>query len=124
MNIGQGEDDSTLELLVEAVRRFAREQLVPAEEAVEESEEVPERLLQGMRELGLYGITTPQDYGGLGLSVYEEVRLIFEIAWASPVFRARFGTTNGVGTLGLVRGGTEAQRQRYLPRIARGDLVA
>ena len=118
------ESDETLGLLVEAVRRFAREQLVPAEEEVEESETVPERLLHGMRELGLYGITTPQAYGGLGLSVYEEVRLVFEIAWASPVFRACFGTTNGVGTLGLIRDGTEEQRQRFLPRIARGELVA
>lgn len=118
------ESDETLGLLVEAVRRFAREHLVPAEEEVEESETVPERLLHGMRELGLYGITTPQAYGGLGLSVYEEVRLVFEIAWASPVFRACFGTTNGVGTLGLIRDGTEEQRQRFLPRIARGELVA
>ena len=118
------ESDETLGLLVEAVRRFAREHLGPAEEEVEESETVPERLLHGMRELGLYGITTPQAYGGLGLSVYEEVRLVFEIAWASPVFRACFGTTNGVGTLGLIRDGTEEQRQRFLPRIARGELVA
>jgi len=116
--------EETVELLAQAVRRFAREQLVPAEATVEATEAIPATIARQLRELGLFGMTTPEAYGGLGLNMAEEVRLVFEVAYASPVFRAFFGTTNGVGTLGIVHDGTEAQRERYLPRIATGELMA
>jgi len=117
------ETAETLELLVEAARRFAREELVPAENEVEETGEIPDRIVEHMKELGLFGMTVPQEYGGLGLNMYEETQLVFEIAYASPVFRSYFGTTNGVGTLGIVANGTQEQRERYLPRIATGELM-
>lgn len=117
-------DEQTLELLTSAVRRFARERLVPAESQVEEENDIPAPLVAGLKELGLFGMTIPQSYGGLGLSMYEEVRVVFEIGYASPVFRSYFGTSNGVGTLGLLADGTDAQRRRYLPRIARGEMIA
>lgn len=116
-------DDSDIDALAEAVRRFAREVLVSAEPEVERTAEIPESIAGQMRDLGLFGMTVPQLYGGLGLSMYQEVRLVFEVAYASPVFRSYFGTTNGVGTLGIINFGTEEQRQRYLPRIASGELM-
>jgi acyl-CoA dehydrogenase len=118
------EQDETIELLADAVRRFAREELVPAEPVVEETEEIPAGIVRQMKELGLFGMTVPQEYGGLGLSMYEEARLVFEVTYASLVFRAYFGTTNGVGTLGIINDGTEEQRRQYLPRIATGELMA
>lgn len=114
----------TLELLKQTVRRFVRDDLIPAEEDVEEHDRIPEPIIQQLKSLGLFGMTIPEDYGGLGLSLFEEVSIVFEIAYASPVFRSYFGTSNGVGTLGIISHGTEEQRQRYLPRIARGDLLA
>ena len=115
--------EETLELIVEAARRFAREELVPAENEVEETEIIPDRIVAQLKELGLFGMTVPEAYGGLGLGMYEEVRVVFEITYASPVFRSYFGTTNGVGTLGIITDGTEEQRTRYLPRIASGRFM-
>lgn len=118
------ERDETLALLVDASRRFAREVLVPAEAVVEEQREIPQKIIDGMRELGLFGMTIPQRYGGLGLSMYEEVSVVFEIGYAQPSFRSYFGTTNGVGTLGIVNFGTEAQKSKYLPKLASGEMLA
>ncbi len=114
----------TTEQLASAVRRFVREQLLPAEPKVEEDDDIPAPIVRQLKELGLFGMTIPEEYGGLGLSMYEETRVVFEIGYASPVFRSYFGTSNGVGTLGILIDGTEAQRKKYLPRIATGDLVA
>ncbi len=118
------ERSQTLELLVDAVRRFTREVLLPAESVVEETHEIPTDVVKGLRDLGLFGMTIPEEYGGLGLSMYEEARLVFEVAYAQPAFRSYFGTTNGVGTLGIINYGTEEQKQKYLPRLATGEMMA
>ena len=109
--------------MVDAARKLARQELLPAEDGVEESDEIPAAIIAKMKDLGLFGMTIPQEYGGLGLSMYEEASVVFEIGYAAPAFRSFFGTSNGVGTLGLLIDGTEEQRRRYLPRIAKGDLV-
>jgi len=118
------ESDDTLDLLVDAARRFAREVLLPAEADVEKTGEIPERVVQGLKELGLFGMTIPEAYGGLGLSTYAEVRVVLEICYAQPAFRSYFGTTNGVGTLGIINFGTEEQKRRYLPKLASGEMMA
>ncbi len=116
--------EDTIELMVDAVRRFVREVLIPAEPEVEEDDDIPKHITDKLGELGLFGMTIPHEYGGLGLSMYEEARVVFEIGYASPVFRSYFGTSNGVGTLGILADGTEEQRQRYLPSIATGEMLA
>jgi acyl-CoA dehydrogenase len=117
-------DSDTLASMVEETRRFVREELIPAEEHVEENDEIPSSLIDKMKQLGFFGMTIPEKYDGLGLSMFEEVSVVFEIGYASPVFRSYFGTSNGVGTLGMLIDGTEEQRQNYLPKIAKGALVA
>ncbi len=116
--------DEILPLLLETVRRFVRHDLLPAEAEMEETGNVPIRIVAKLKELGFFGMTTPQRYGGLGLSMAEEVAVVFELGYAAPAFRSYFGTSNGVGTLGLLSHGTEEQRERYLPRIATGELIA
>ncbi len=118
------QSDETVTQLTSAVRRFVREELVPAEPKVEEDDEIPLSIIMQLKELGLFGMTIPEEYGGLGLSMYEEARVVFEVGYASPVFRSYFGTSNGVGTLGILIDGTEEQRQRYLPKLATGELIA
>jgi len=118
------EREETLELLVDATRRFAREVLLPIEVTVEETNEIPAHVVRGMRDLGLFGMTIPEEYGGLGLSMYEEARVVMEICYAQPAFRSYFGTTNGVGTLGIINYGNEEQKRKYLPRLAAGEMVA
>jgi acyl-CoA dehydrogenase len=117
-------DAETLQSMVDQTRRLVREELIPAEEWVEEHDEIPDHIVACLRQFGYFGMTIPEDYGGLGLSMFEEVSVVCEIGYASPVFRSYFGTSNGVGTLGIIIDGTEDQRRKYLPRIAAGDLVA
>ncbi len=116
-------DNATLQQLRDAIARFVDERLIPAEKQVEEQAEVPADIRQEMKDLGLFGLTIPETYGGLGLDTEGEVEIIFEIGRAAPAFRSAFGTTIGIGSQGIVIDGTEEQRQRYLPRMARGELI-
>jgi acyl-CoA dehydrogenase len=117
-------DVETLQSMVDQTRRFVRDDLIAAEEWVEEHDEIPDHIIKKLKQFGYFGMTIPEAYGGLGLSRFEEVSVVCEIGYASPVFRSYFGTSNGVGTLGIIIDGTEEQRQKYLPRIAVGDLIA
>lgn len=116
-------DSQTMTQLRETVRRFVREQLIPNERKVEETDAIPPDILAEMRELGLFGLTIPEDYGGLGLNTEEEVQIIYEVSYASPAYRSCFASTIGIGSQGIVIDGTPAQRQKYLPRMAKGELV-
>jgi acyl-CoA dehydrogenase len=113
----------TLEDLRRSVARFVAERLIPNEHRLDAENRIPPELLAEMKELGLFGLSIPEAYGGLGLSMVEEVTVIFEIGRASPVFRSAFGTTVGIGSQGIVMDGTEEQRRRYLPRMAKGELI-
>lgn len=117
-------DEETLALLLASVSRFVRERLVPNEDLVAESDEIPDDLITEMRDLGLFGLCIPEEYGGLGLTMEEEVLVAFELAKTSPAFRSLVGTNNGIGSQGLIIDGTAEQKQRYLPRLASGELVA
>jgi acyl-CoA dehydrogenase len=117
-------DRETLEELLAAVRRFVDRRLVPLEAQVDTDDAVPDDVVGEMRDLGLFGLTIPEAYGGLGLSMEEEVRVAMELGRTSPAFRSVFGTTIGIGSQGIVIDGTEAQRQAWLPRMARGEVIA
>ena len=117
-------DSEVLEQFTEEVRRLVRAELIPAEVQVEEEDHIPDRLIAMMKQLGLFGMTIPETYGGLGFSMYEEVRIVFELCYAAPAFRSALGSNNGIGSLGILIDGTEEQKRRYLPRIASGALIA
>lgn len=117
------QDEETIALLVDSVRRLVDEVLIPAEARLESEGGVPEEIVQAMREAGLFGLTAPAAYGGLGLNLSDEVRIVFELCRASPVYRSLIGTTLGVGGKSLVIAGTDAQKDRYLPGVAAGDLI-
>jgi acyl-CoA dehydrogenase len=117
-------DPDTLALLIDNVARFVRDRLVPNERRVEEEDAVPAEIAAEMRELGLFGLSIPEAYGGLGLTMEEEVRVAFELAQTSPAFRSLVGTNNGIGSQAIILDGDEEQRRRYLPLLASGELVA
>jgi acyl-CoA dehydrogenase len=117
-------DPQTLTMLIDSVARFVRSRLVPAEPVVAETDEIPAELIHAMRELGLFGLAIPEEFGGLGLTMEEEVSVAFELAWTSPAFRSLIGTNNGIGSQGLIIDGTPEQKQKYLPRLASGELIA
>ncbi|MBV6319784.1 acyl-CoA dehydrogenase family protein [Duganella violaceipulchra] len=116
-------DQETLNILLDSIRRFVREQLVPHEQQVADTDEIPPALVARMRELGLFGLSIPEQYGGLGLTMEEEVLAAFEIARTSPAFRSLFGTNNGIGSQGILIDGTEDQKNTWLPRMASGEVV-
>lgn len=116
-------DPDTLDQLLDTVRRFVEQRLIPAERAVEESGDVPPGIMDEMREIGLFGLTIPRQYGGMGLDMEEEARVIREIGRTHGSFRSAFATTIGIGSQGIVIDGTDEQKQRYLPRMATGELI-
>ncbi|TCG09164.1 acyl-CoA dehydrogenase [Paraburkholderia steynii] len=117
-------DQETLSILLDSLSRFVRERLVPAENEVAETDEIPAGIVGEMRELGLFGLSIPEEYGGLGLTMEEEVLAAFEIAKTSPAFRSLIGTNNGIGSQGLIIDGTDEQKHYYLPKLASGELIA
>ncbi len=116
-------DQETLDQLLNAIRRFADERLIPLEAKVAEDDSVPADALAEMRALGLFGLSIPEEYGGLGLSMEAECRVMFEFCRCSPAFRSAFGTNVGIGSQGLVMFGTQAQKRKWLPGIASGEII-
>ena len=116
-------DAETFDSLIDTVRRFVAERLRPLEERVAEEDEVPAEIVGEMRDMGLFGLSIPEEYGGLGLTMSEEVRVALEFGRTTPAFRSVFGTNVGIGSQGLVMAGSDAQKRLWLPRIASGEIV-
>ncbi|HAY05709.1 MAG TPA: acyl-CoA dehydrogenase family protein [Hyphomonas sp.] len=117
-------DAETRAALIEQVRRFVTETCVPVEAQVSEEDEVPQHVVNAMKELGLFGVAVPEAYGGLQLDMETECLVALELGQTSPAFRSVAGTNIGIGSQALVLFGTEAQKEKWLPGIASGDLIA
>lgn len=117
-------DPETRAQLIDTVHRFVHEQCVPIEAKVAEDDLVPDSVIAGMRDLGLFGLSIPEEYGGLGLSMEEEVLVCFELGQTSPAFRSVIGTNVGIGSQGVVMFGTDEQKREWLPKLASGEVVA
>jgi acyl-CoA dehydrogenase len=117
-------DEHDLQDVLATVRRFVRDEVVPAEDEIEEHDEIPAALRAQAAEMGLYGFAIPVEYGGLGLDMVEEVRLVMELGYTTPAFRSLFGTNNGIAGHVLLEGATEEQRAAYLPKLASGEWTA
>ncbi|MDR4125682.1 acyl-CoA dehydrogenase family protein [Yanghanlia caeni] len=116
-------DTETFQLLKATVQRFVQERLIPAEDHVEEHDEVPEDIIDDMKELGLFGISIPEEYGGIGLSMAQECEVAYELGRTALAFRSVAGTNIGIGSQGILMDGTPEQKAEYLPRIASGELI-
>ncbi|BDB21030.1 acyl-CoA dehydrogenase [Pseudomonas sp. CYM-20-01] len=117
-------DAQTLHILVDAIAQFVDEALIPRENEVAETDEIPADIISQFQDMGLFGLTIPEAYGGLGLTMEEEVTIAFELGRTSPAFRSYFGTNNGIGSIGILLDGTEAQKEHYLPLLASGALLS
>ncbi len=117
-------DSDSLTEFLGSIRRLVDERLVQLDREVAATGCVPPWVHSEFSRLGLFGMTLPEAYGGLGLTVQEEVQVLFELARAGLVFRSLIGINNGVGSLCILHSGTEEQRSRYIPRIASGELIA
>lgn len=117
-------DAETRAALIEQVRRFVTETCVPVEAQVGEEDAVPQHVIDEMKALGLFGIAVPEEYGGLDLDMETECLVAFELGKTSPAFRSVAGTNIGIGSQALILFGTQAQKSKWLPGIASGDLIA
>lgn len=117
-------DLETRDQLITSVRRFVSERLVPIEDKVARDDLVPDDVVAEMRELGLFGISIPTEYGGLGLTMEEEVLVCFELGKTSPAFRSVIGTNVGIGSQGVVMFGRDDQKKQWLPKLASGEAIA
>lgn len=116
-------DAETRDQLIYTVRRFVTERLRPLEAKVAEDDLMPDDIVEEMKGLGLFGLSIPEAYGGLELTMEEECLVVIELGRTSPAFRSTFGTNVGIGSQALVMFGTGAQKQKYLPGIASGEII-
>ena len=116
-------DQETFQLLKDSVQRFVRERLMPAEDHVEEHDEVPADIVSDMKELGLFGLSIPEEFGGIGLTLAQECEVAYELGHTALAFRSVVGTNIGIGSQGILMDGTAEQKAEYLPRIASGELI-
>jgi len=116
-------DQETMDQLLNTVDRFVEQRLRPLESQVGENDKIPDDVIEEMKQLGFYGLTIPEAYGGLGLNMSEEIQVVRLFGHTSPAFRSAFGTNVGIGSQSLVIDGTEAQKHQYLPKMATGEIV-
>jgi acyl-CoA dehydrogenase len=117
-------DNADLEDVIATVRSLIRDRVIPHEAQIDETDEMPAGLRQEAAQMGLFGFAIPEEYGGLGLTMSQEVRLVMELGYTTPAFRSMFGTNNGIAGHVLLEGGSEEQKKLYLPRLASGEWTA
>ncbi|MEX0623424.1 acyl-CoA dehydrogenase family protein [Saccharospirillum sp.] len=117
-------DQETLDQILGTLKKFVRERLIPNETVLAETDQVPADILQEMKDIGLFGLAIPEAYGGLGMTMEEEVLIAMEIGQTSPAFRSIFGTNNGIGAQGILIDGTDQQKEQYVPRMATGEIIS
>ena len=116
-------DQESFDILLPTLERFVRERLMPAESYLEEHDEVPADIIEDMKEMGLFGLSIPEEYGGIGLSMGQEVQVAYELGRTALAFRSVFGTNVGIGSQGILMDGTPEQKAEYLPKVASGELI-
>ena len=116
-------DDNSFSIFLDTIKKFVDNKLIPREEEVEETNSIPIDVVREMKDIGLFGISIPTEYGGSNLSMEQEVQLTFELGRASPAFRSMAGTNIGIGSQTIVMAGTEEQKNKYLPKFSTGDII-
>ena len=116
-------DTETFDQFIDQFRRYVRERLVPAERAVIDADRVPDEILAEMREMGLFGLTIPEEFGGSGMNIFQYAETIRTLGYAAPAFRAILSINIGMVASALKNGGTEAQKAEWLPRLAAGEIA-
>lgn len=116
-------DKETLGQLLDTIDKFVENRLRPLESQVGMDDAIPDDVIEEMKALGLFGLTIPEEYGGLGLNMSEEVAVARAFGHTSPAFRSVFGTNVGIGSQALIIDGSHEQKQAYLPKMATGECI-
>lgn len=118
-----GMDEDVFEQFAEQLTRYVRERLIPAEAQVIAEDRVPDDILNEMREMGLFGLTAPQEYGGAGLNITQYARIVNIMSYAAPAYRSIFSINVGMFASALKNGATEAQRAHWFPQLVEGKIA-
>ena len=111
-------------LFLNQIEQFIEELLIPSEAVLANTHEIPAEIVKAMQKLGLFGLTIPTQYGGMGLTMSQEIEVVFQLGRAAPAFHSLIGANTGIGAQGIVLKGTEEQKNKYLPKLASGDMLA
>ena len=118
-----GMDADVFDPFIDQLRRYVRERLIPAEAQVIAQDKVPDAILDEMRDMGLFALTTPEDYGGAGMNIAQYVETIRTLSYAMPAYRSIASINLGMVCSAIKNAGTAEQRAHWLPRIAAGEIA-
>lgn len=116
--------DEDFQQILAQTRHFVRTAVIPREQEILDNDRVPDDLREHAKKMGLFGYAIPQEWGGLGLDLPQDVELAMELGYTSLALRSMFGTNNGIAGQVLVGFGTDEQKARWLEPIASGEVVA
>ncbi|WP_082234449.1 acyl-CoA dehydrogenase family protein [Halobacillus massiliensis] len=115
--------DEDIQILKKNVRDFIQTEVEAAAMDIEKEDKIPERIIQMSKEMGLFGLSVPEKYGGLGIGMVGKCALYEEIGATHNGYTTLIGAHTGIGTVGIVELGNEEQKQKYLPTLASGDSI-
>ena len=119
-----GMDSDSFKAFLNQLQRYVRERLIPAEKIIAETDLIPDDILAEMRDMGLFGLTIPEEYGGSALNVSQYIETIRQLAYAAPCFRSIISINIGMTCSALVKSGTAEQKAHWLPRLAAGEIAS
>ena len=119
-----GMDAETFDAFIDQLRRYVRERLIPTEKLIAETDLIPDDVLAEMRDMGLFGLTIPEEHGGAGMNVSQYIETIRQLSYAMPAFRSIISINIGMTCSALVKSGTAEQQAHWLPRLAAGDIAS
>jgi len=119
----KGMDEDSFEAFLDQLRRYITERLIPAEEQVIADNRVPEEIMKEMRDIGLFSLTTPEEFGGADMNASQYIRTAREMGRPAPAFRAAMSINTGMFTTAVKNGGTPEQKAEWLSRSAEGEVA-
>jgi acyl-CoA dehydrogenase len=117
-------DDDSFQQILAQTRQFVRTVVVPREQEILATDRVPDDLRNQAKDMGLFGYAIPQEWGGLGLDITQDVELAMELGYTSLALRSMFGTNNGIAGQVLVGFGTDEQKATWLEALATGKVAS
>jgi acyl-CoA dehydrogenase len=121
--VNPGMDEDIFEQFLDQLKRYVRERLIPAERETIENDRIPDDILAEMKDMGLFGLTVPEEYGGAGVNVSQYARTVQALSYAAPAFRSIFSINIGMFATALKTGGTPEQKAEWFPRLVNGDIA-
>ncbi len=118
-----GMDPDIFDQFIDQLERYVRERLIPAEKDVIANDKIPDDIVEEMKEMGLFGLTVPEEYGGAGLNTSQYAKVVNTMAYAAPAYRSIFSINVGMFNSAIKNGATDAQKAEWWPKIAEGAIA-